>query len=153
MKEVNVVLIHPNAKIPTKNHEDDLGWDICCVAEDNWMDYKTEDGKTVKGITLMKGESHTFHTGFKMSGQGFLLRDRSGLGCKDIVSTAGVIDAGYTGEWMVHLINLSRMPYTFYEGDKIIQAIPTNVIPIDIKIRNSLEETARAEKGFASSGR
>jgi dUTP pyrophosphatase len=75
------------------------------------------------------------------------------MGAKhNIHRLAGVIDANYRGEWMVSLINLSKKPYTIFEGDKIIQAIIQRDEQLDF-VLGELDETSRGEQGFGSSGR
>ena len=104
----------------------------------------------------MPHESHTFHTGIKVAtphNYGFLVRDRSSLGVKDIAVRAGVIEGTYRGEWLIHLMNLSHKPRTFYSGDKIAQAILTPIVPGELEVVDSLPESDRGEKGFGSSGR
>jgi dUTP pyrophosphatase len=89
-----------------------------------------------------------------MTGQplGLLVRDRSSMAAKGVATTAGVIDAGYRGEILILMTNLGSAPVEINAGDKIAQVIPLPVLTGAVETVESLEESARAEKGFGSSG-
>jgi dUTP pyrophosphatase len=84
---------------------------------------------------------------------GLLVRDRSSMASRGIATTAGVIDAGYRGEILVLMTNLSETAVELKAGEKIAQMIPLPVLTGEVETVESLEESARAEKGFGSSGR
>lgn len=83
------------------------------------------------------------------------IRPRSGLAAKygiTVLNTPGTIDADYRGEIKVIIINLSKDPYTFNNGDRIAQMIiaphaHVNLIPVTV-----LEETQRGAGGFGHTG-
>ena len=136
----NIQKLSGDATLPTKGNAADAGIDI----------YTNET------YTLQPGERHMFTTGIACSfpeGYVGLLWDRSGLGSKGIHRFAGVIDSGYRGEWKVILCNLTPEPFEIKAGDKIIQCIVQKFEPTEISEVESLEESARGEKGFGSSGR
>ena len=83
---------------------------------------------------------------------GLLVRDRSSMAAKGVATTAGVIDAGYRGEILILMTNLGSAPVEIKAGDKIAQMIPVPVLTGVVETVESLEESARAEKGFGSSG-
>jgi len=135
--------LRPDAILPAKAGDLEAGWDICCVADENFTD----------GIkTLLPLESYCFHTGFACAidcGYAMLLWDRSGMGAKkNIHRLAGVIDCTYRGEWLVCLTNLNQGIQTVCAGDKIIQGILTRVIPGQAAWYDELTETARGAAGF-----
>ncbi len=84
---------------------------------------------------------------------GLLVRDRSSMAARGIATTAGVIDAGYRGEILVLMTNLGENAVELKAGEKIAQMIPVEVLTGPIQEVESLEDSARAEKGFGSSGR
>ena len=84
---------------------------------------------------------------------GLLIRDRSSMAAKGIATTGGVIDAGYRGEILVLMTNLGDSPFDLKAGEKIAQMIPVPVLTGTVERVESLEDSARAEKGFGSSGR
>jgi dUTP pyrophosphatase len=64
-----------------------------------------------------------------------------------------VIDAGYRGEILILLTNLTDTAVSLAAGDKIAQMIPVPVLTGVVRVVESLGESDRAEKGFGSSGR
>jgi dUTP pyrophosphatase len=84
---------------------------------------------------------------------GLLVRDRSSMAARGIATTAGVIDAGYRGEILILMTNLGEATLQIAAGDKIAQMIPVPVLTGEVVTVDSLEDSARAEKGFGSSGR
>jgi dUTP pyrophosphatase len=84
---------------------------------------------------------------------GLLVRDRSSMAARGIATTGGVIDAGYRGEILVLMTNLGDTAVELKAGEKIAQMIPVPVLTGRVEEVASLEESARAEKGFGSSDR
>jgi dUTP pyrophosphatase len=74
------------------------------------------------------------------------------MAARGIATTAGVIDAGYRGEILILMTNLGEATLQIAAGDKIAQMIPVPVLTGSVITVDSLEESARAEKGFGSSG-
>jgi dUTP pyrophosphatase len=75
------------------------------------------------------------------------------MAARGIATTAGVIDAGYRGEILVLMTNLGEAAIELKAGEKIAQMIPVPVLTGVVEVAENLEESARAEKGFGSSGR
>lgn len=167
--------LHPDAVLPAKAGPLEVGWDICCVADDEFIeicdscdnasDYSRVDFIHHYGISaevgdkfliLRHGISHLFRTGIACAidpGYAMLYWDRSGMGAKkNIHVLAGAIDCTYRGEWMVSLINLSERVRVIKSGDKIVQGILTKVIPGEAKWHDNLPESYRGENGFGSTG-
>ena len=69
------------------------------------------------------------------------------------IVTGGVIDAGYRGEILVLMTNLGETAIELKAGEKIAQMVPVPVLTGIVETVESLEDSARAEKGFGSSGR
>ena len=84
---------------------------------------------------------------------GLLVRDRSSMAARGVATTAGVIDAGYRGEILVLMTNLADAAVELKAGEKIAQMIPVPVLTGPVQEVETLEDSARAEKGFGSSGR
>ncbi len=129
----------PEATLPTRAHASDAGIDL----------YANETR------TLAPGERHVFSTGIAVEfpeGYVALLWDRSGLGSKGIHRLAGVIDAGYRGEWKVVLLNTTREPFEIRQGDKIIQCLLHAFAPAEIVEVSELSDTDRGATGFGSTG-
>ena len=75
------------------------------------------------------------------------------MAARGLATTGGVIDAGYRGEILVLMTNLGTDPIEIQAGEKIAQMIPVPVLTGLVEAVESLEDSARAEKGFGSSGR
>ena len=75
------------------------------------------------------------------------------MAARGIATTAGVIDAGYRGEILVLMTNLGETAVELKAGEKIAQMIPVPVLTGLVQEVETLEESARAGKGFGSSGR
>ena len=84
---------------------------------------------------------------------GLLVRDRSSMAAKGLATTGGVIDSGYRGEILIVMTNLGDAPFEIKAGDKIAQMVPVPVLTGPVEEIETLEASARAEKGFGSSGR
>ncbi len=149
---IKVMLINENAKMPSKVHNSDAGWDLYC-AED---------------FILCSSEVKMCSLGIKVGlpkGYVGLLRGRSGLAgsgidpyefCdidehNEIKLLGGVVDSGYRGEWRVILKNLGAGNKVFAKGDKIAQVVIIPICQDEMIEVNKLDETDRGEKGFGSS--
>jgi dUTP pyrophosphatase len=80
---------------------------------------------------------------------------RSGLGVKHGITLAnrvGVIDSDYRGEILIGLINLSDLPYTVQQGDRVAQLVIMPVVLATL-IEGDIGDTARGSGGFGSTGR
>ena len=77
---------------------------------------------------------------------------RSGLAPKhSLAVNAGVIDADYTREIKVILVNLGNKEYEIHKWDKIAQWIGDRITSEEAILVENLETTERGTKGFASS--
>lgn len=138
---LRVRLLHPAAVLPRYARPGDAGLDLC----------------SCEAYELAPGELHVFGTGLAVAvpqGYAGLVWDRSGLAVRAGLTTlAGVIDAGYRGEVKVPLLNTGPRPYRIEVGDRIAQLLVQAVPAVDVQAVERLEETARGEAGFGSSGR
>jgi dUTP pyrophosphatase len=83
------------------------------------------------------------------------VRPRSGLAWKHgvtVVNAPGTIDSDYRGEVKVQLINLGHEAVTIQRGDRIAQLVIAPVTLARLQLVASLDETARGEGGFGSTG-
>jgi dUTP pyrophosphatase len=109
-------------------------------------------------LVLAPGERKDVPTGLAMalpSGWEAQVRPRSGLALRSGVTclnTPGTIDADYRGEVKVILVNLGEEDFTIRRGDRIAQLV---IAPVTAAAWNevaTLDETARGEGGFGSTG-
>jgi len=143
---LRVKLLHESARLPAVAHPgEDLGYDLFAL-EATLLAPRS----TVKVRTGIAVEARHPTTGAPL---GLLVRDRSSMAAKGVATTAGVIDAGYRGEILVLMTNLGQAEVELKAGEKIAQMIPVPVLTGPVEEVETLEVSARAEKGFGSSGR
>lgn len=83
------------------------------------------------------------------------VRPRSGLAIKHgitVINSPGTIDADYTGEIGVILINLSNTPFTVEPGERIAQLIFAKYEKANFVEVEELSKTERGEGGFGHTG-
>jgi len=88
--------------------------------------------------------------------QHLLLLPRSSTGLRTplrLSNSIGVIDAGYRGELIAVVDNVSNKPFTINAGERYFQLCSSNLEPITCRIVQELSETNRNDKGFGSSGK
>jgi len=143
---LRVKLLEPGARLPEVAHPgEDLGYDLFALETANLAPQATVRVRT--GIAV---EARHPETGAPL---GLLVRDRSSMAARGIAATGGVIDSGYRGEILVLMTNLTGAPQELKPGEKIAQMIPVPVLTGLVQKVESLEGSARAGKGFGSTGR
>ena len=83
-----------------------------------------------------------------------LIWPRSGLAVKKGIDCgAGVIDSHYRGEVKVLLFNHSDNEFQIEPGDRIAQILIQKVERVEFHLVDQLNETARSDAGFGSTGK
>lgn len=114
---------------------------------------------TEEKVEIPAGKRAKLPTGIKVEiPQGYegQVRPRSGLADKfgiSLTNCIGTVDCDYRGEVMVLIINHGDEAYTFQPGDRLAQLVITPVIQVKIEEVESVNETARGEGGFGSTGK
>jgi len=143
---LRVKRLEVGARLPVVAHPgEDLGYDLFAL-EGTVLAPRA----TIRVRTGIAVEARNPATGAPL---GLLVRDRSSMASRGIATTGGVIDAGYRGEILVLMTNLGETAVELKAGEKIAQMIPVPVLTGVVEEVDSLEDSARAEKGFGSSGR
>ncbi len=143
---LHVKLLADGARAPEVAHPgEDLGYDIFGLEA-----VELAARRPVRIRTGIAVEARHPETGVPL---GLLVRDRSSMAARGLAVTGGVIDAGYRGEILILLTNLTDTAVSLAAGDKIAQMIPVPVLTGVVRVVESLGESDRAEKGFGSSGR
>jgi len=136
---LKVKKISPDAVLPTVAHPgEDIGYDL----------YSSEE------LSIPARGAAGVHTGVAIEfvpTAGGIVKTRSGLARKRLMCNAGVIDAGYRGEVIVLLENLSDEPYSIRKGDKIAQLLEHPFLAGAVE-EGDLSDASRGAKGFGSSG-
>lgn len=127
---------------PTRAYPTDAGWDLAAT-----------DDRVVPVRAIVKVPTGTFVD--LPAGSYGMICSRSGLVAKHglaVANAPGIIDAGYTGEIFVTLVNLGPRPYRIEEGERIAQIVlgrTDGIIVPDAPA--SLSNLARGENGHGSS--
>lgn len=141
--DVQFVLDHPDAVLPTFSHPGDAGMDL----------------RSVEALTIAPGARARIDTGLKVAipeGYAGLVVPRSGLAHTHgigVTNGPGLIDANFRGRVGVLLLNTDASEsFVIAVGDRIAQLVivqlPT-VLGVQVQ---TLDATQRGEGGFGSSG-
>lgn len=130
--------------LPQYRHQGDAGVDLLNAGEE---------------ISLKPQERALIPTGIRVavpSGYELQIRPRSGLAINKgltILNTPGTVDSTYRGEVKVIIFNTStKEAIEIKQGERIAQAVLKKVEPIEWEECEGLDETARNEGGFGSTG-
>lgn len=138
--------LRSGAKLPERMTAQSAGYDLsACIDEP---------------LTIASGETAKVPTGIAAqleadSGYVLLTYARSSLAAKHGLAPAncvGVIDLDYRGEIFIPLHNSSAEGYTIQPGERIAQLVVTPIITPEICEAEELDDTARGEGGFGSTG-
>lgn len=140
--EVEVRLLHPDARLPSRAHPDDAGADIFAA----------------EALRIPPGERRDVGTGIALAlpaGTAGFVQPRSGLAFRHgimVTNSPGLIDAGYRGEVRVSLFNSGEREFVVEVGDRIAQLVVQRVETPVFAAVEALSETARGAGGFGSTG-
>src|SRR6201995_2255711 len=138
-QRLRVKRINPEARIPTKGSQRAAGHDLY-----------TQEAKKIpaKGQAII---GTRIAIGLPPGTYG-RIAPRSGLAAKHALTTnAGVIDADYTGEVKIIMVNYGEQDYEVQKGDKIAQLIVERIMDEEIVLVKELDITERGAEGFGSS--
>lgn len=130
--------------LPKYQTEGSAGLDICSAS--------------LEDIIIPSGKLKLIPTGIAIAipnGYECQVRSRSGLAAKNMVfclNSPGTIDSDYRGEVKVILANLGDEDFVVKFGDRIAQLVFNKYEKIDWELTENLDETARGEGGFGSTG-
>jgi dUTP pyrophosphatase len=142
-----------NVKIVNKSHHQLPDYQTVLSAG---MDLKAN---TDEPIALKPMERWLFPTGIYIQlpeGYEAQIRPRSGLAAKygvTVTNAPGTVDADYTGEVKVSLINLSTNTVVIQPGERIAQMVVAKYEKVTWNEVDVLDETDRGDGGFGSTGR
>ena len=139
---VKIKKLSPEAIVPTYGTQYSAGADLYAL----------------KGEIIPPGQTKLIHTGISVEipkGLVGLIFARSGLATKRGLAPAnkvGVIDSDYRGEIMVSVYNQSPVEQKIEDGERIAQISFMPYYSADFELCDELENTARGEGGFGSTG-
>ncbi|MDD6305529.1 MAG: dUTP diphosphatase [Clostridiales bacterium] len=141
---VEVKKLSETAVLPVRGSEQAAGYDLCADIEST--------------VTIWPGETAKIGTGLAFAiPQGYFggIFARSGLSTKKGLRPAnctGVVDSDYRGPVIVALHNDSTKEQTIEPGERIAQMILIPYLSAEFEPVAELDETARGEGGFGSTG-
>jgi len=109
-------------------------------------------------VTVPPGGRALIPTGLRVAlppGHEWQIRPRSGLALRNGVvlpNAPGTIDEDYRGEVGVIVLNAGAEPFTVERGMRIAQAVLAPVTRAVLEEVGGLDDTARGEGGFGSTG-
>lgn len=121
------------------------GLDLCADLDEDLVVQVGARALVPTGLAIALPEGH--------EGQ---VRPRSGLAAKHgitVLNAPGTIDEDYRGEVKVLLVNLGDVAFTIRHGERIAQLVVAPVTKVEVDEVDALDETARGEGGFGSTGR
>jgi dUTP pyrophosphatase len=139
---VNIKLVSPDAKLPSKKTWGAAAYDI----------YSSEDTFIKPDETKLIGTGLIMEIPYGYKGE---IYSRSGLALKGIVvaNQPGKIDSDYRGEVKVILRNSGHLTFEIRKGDRIAQFEVNRVLAISFKSTDELSTTERGDQGFGSTGK
>jgi dUTP pyrophosphatase len=161
--EIKIMLLHPNAVMPTKANPGDAAFDLTATSQG----YK--EGFIANGfIEYGLGIASEIPEGWAA-----FIYPRSSNSGKDLLlcNSVAVIDSSYRGEWKVRfriqqafdeaegMVPVGACPLLCFPpklysvGDRVAQVIFQKLPEVTLTQAGSLSETERGTGGFGSSGR
>ena len=116
------------------------------------------DIRAAEDTVLKPGARYLMPTGFAIALPELheaQVRPRSGLAVNHgvtVLNSPGTIDSDYRGEIKVPLINHGTADFVIKKGDRIAQMIVSAVARATLREVSALDDTARGDNGFGSSG-
>ena len=109
-------------------------------------------------VTLAPGARALVPTGLRIAvpeGYEVQLRPRSGLALRHgitLPNSPGTIDSDYRGPLGVIVMNAGTERFEIVHGARIAQMVVAPVVQVRIELVDDLDETARGDGGFGSTG-
>lgn len=142
---LHVRRLREGARLPERASAGAAGLDLCAQLE--------------AALVLAPGAIALVPTGIAIAlprGHEGQVRPRSGLAAKHgvtVLNAPGTIDEDYRGEVKVILVNHGSEPFEIRSGERIAQLVVAKVQALPVVEVDSLDDTARGEGGFGSTGR
>jgi dUTP pyrophosphatase len=137
--------LHPDAVIPTRKYDDDIGWDLTV--------------RTDRSIVIPPGEFQDLPCDLAVQlpvgSWGMLVGRSSALRKHGLLVNTGIIDEGYRGQLFAGAFNVGRKAVVVQNGWRLAQLI---VVPryepfaFVAESADQLDASLRASDGFGSTG-
>lgn len=138
--QIKVKKLHEDAKLPTHGHPGDAAMDFYCLEDVVFPVGKQERVRTGVAVEIPEG-----HVG--------LIWDKSSISFNlGLKIMGGVIDAGYRGEIVMNLLNVSPKDVLLTKGHKVAQMIIQKFEHCEIVEVEEISDTVRGEGREGSTG-
>ena len=144
--KIKVKKLKENARLPEYKTPLSAAADLCACIDAPLTVYPGQREKIPTGIAIEYEDRNV----------AALICSRSGLSAKHGISLTngvGLIDPDYRGELLVSVVNLSDVPYTFTDGERIAQLLLVPIVRGEFSEADELTATERGEGGFGSTGK
>lgn len=134
--------LHEDAILPTRAHDTDAGLDLYAAVQVGIPVLGRNLVGTGIAVAIPEG-----HVGY--------ITPRSGLAFSSgitVLNAPGTVDACYTGEIKVNVVNHGQAPYVVTPGQRIAQLVIHPIITPTVEEVTELPDTARGANGHGSSG-
>ena len=142
---LKVKRLHENAKLPTRAHNSDCGYDLYSIVDLHIKPHETVKIRT--GIAVQIEKDKDDYSTYMIK-----IEERSSLGSIGFGKRAGIVDEGYTNELIVCMTNHNEHSTSIGCGQKIAQFLIHKIYTPHIEEVEELSDTDRGLKGFGSSG-
>lgn len=142
MMKIEMVVLESKC-YPEKAHPTDAGFDLRSKEEE----FTLEPGAKRKVGSGVQVDIPTGYVG--------LVYPRSGLGTKyqlNLANGTGVIDAHYTGEISITLVNNGKVDIKIEQFDRVAQLVIVPICVAQLVPVDGLKNSNRGEKGHGSTG-
>jgi len=128
-------------------HEGDSGLDLFFIEDTNIGPKETK-------LINLGISCEAFPTKDKEHNISYYLYPRSSISKTPLrmSNSVGIIDAGYRGNIMVSIDNISEEQYEIKKGQRLFQICSPILDSISFELTDALSDTARGEGGFGSTG-
>src|SRR6478735_4993475 len=134
-------------KSPTRGHSTDAG-----------IDFYIPDDMIWEHFTLYQGNHLLIDSGIQMNipeGHMLVCLEKSGIARQGAIIGARVVDSGYTGNIHIHVMCISKEPFTMKSGQKIAQFVLVPIllpipkeVPLDLLFPDFEDKGSRGKGGF-----
>jgi len=129
-------------KPPVKSFSGDAGFDLRASEDCTVFRYETKLVKTGLYFDIPQGYE-------------IQVRSRSGMTLKNnvfVLNSPGTVDCNYKGEVGVILTNMGARPFKIKKGDRIAQAVVSELPSVELLETKDVGDSDRGSGGFGSTG-
>ena len=138
MNKVKIKLLHPDATIPYRHHDNDACYDCVAISKK-----ELGDGRIVYGLGFALEIPKNTQVDF---------RARSSIHKTGLILSNGVVtgDEGYRGEYASYFYHVLPNLPPYEVGDRVLQMQIRSREDVEFEVVEDMTDTTRGEGGFGS---